>query len=392
MQISLVGLDLTESAVIWLDGVAVDLNVAIANGWVTFDPGTTGFTIDPSGAIIATTGPVTEPVPAVLTILVPFTTLDVQNVSPSGMGNGFLYDIAVDTNPPSIYGGEGDSVDGGAGNDSIATGAGADTVLGGAGNDTVNGGIGNDSLSGGDGNDGLDGRRGQRHPAGRRGQRHAGGGEGADVLSGGADRDSFAGLGADTITGGETGDDLDRLDLTDVASISFTGAESGTVTFNDGSILTFNEIEEVYVDGTLQPPTDGIVHGTTGGDTMSPGYTDGQGDQIDGADGDDDTILGGDGNDSIQAGAGNDSVSGGAGADTLIGGLGNDTLSGDVGADRFVYTGAFGADTVSGGHDYDIIDLSGHPNPVSVVFTAPGAGTITDTVTGESSRSTASKA
>ncbi len=383
VQISLVGLDLTESAVIWLDGVAIDLNVAIANGWVTFDPGTTGFTIDPSGAIIATTGPVTEPVPAVLTILVPFTTLDVQNVSPSGMGNGFLYDIAVDTNPPSIYGGEADSVDGGAGNDSIVTGAGADTVLGGAGNDTVNGGIGNDSLSGGEGNDGLAGGEGNDTLLGDAGNDTLAGGEGADVLSGGADRDSFAGLGADTITGGETGDDLDRLDLTDVAGISFTGAESGTVTFNDGSILTFSEIEEVYVDGTLQPPTDGIVHGTTGDDTMSPGYTDGQGDQIDGADGDNDTILAGDGNDSIQSGAGNDSVSGGVGADTLIGGLGNDTLSGDVGADRFVYTGAFGADTVSGGHDYDIIDLSGHPNPVSVVFTAPGAGTITDTVTGE---------
>jgi Ca2+-binding RTX toxin-like protein len=70
------------------------------------------------------------------------------------------------------------------------------------------------------------------------------------------------------------------------------------------------------------------VSGTTGDDTMGPGYVDKDGDHIDGPDGTDGTIDGGAGRDSIDAGAGDDLVLGGGGNDTLHGGAGDDTLDG----------------------------------------------------------------
>ena len=89
------------------------------------------------------------------------------------------------------------------------------------------------------------------------------------------------------------------------------------------------------------------------------------------------------GDDQLYGGAGNDTIQGDHGDDTLYGGAGNDILSGGKGWDRFVFSDGFGADTVIGGENYDTIDLTGLANPVSVVFSGVGAGTITDTVTGE---------
>ena len=55
---------------------------------------------------------------------------------------------------------------------------------------------------------------------------------------------------------------------------------------------------------------DGVVDGTAGNDKMGAGYTDTQTDAIDGADGNDDTIVGYYGNDKINGGAGNDAIYG----------------------------------------------------------------------------------
>ena len=74
---------------------------------------------------------------------------------------------------------------------------------------------------------------------------------------------------------------------------------------------------------------DGAVVGTGAADDMQPGYTDANGDQIDGADGVDDTILALGGDDTVDAGEGNDTVYGGSGADSLDGGDGDDTIFGD---------------------------------------------------------------
>lgn len=76
-----------------------------------------------------------------------------------------------------------------------------------------------------------------------------------------------------------------------------------------------------------------------------------------------DTILGGAGNDVINAGDGintvdggdgNDSISSGAGVDTITGGLGDDRFDAGAGDDTLV--GAGGDDTVQGGLGNDVLE------------------------------------
>ena len=67
------------------------------------------------------------------------------------------------------------------------------------------------------------------------------------------------------------------------------------------------------------------VEGTEVGDYMTVGYTDAQGDQIDGTDGQNEIIYGFGGDDTIIAGAGNDTILGGVGADSIDGAGGTDT-------------------------------------------------------------------
>jgi Ca2+-binding RTX toxin-like protein len=72
-------------------------------------------------------------------------------------------------------------------------------------------------------------------------------------------------------------------------------------------------------------------------------------------DDDNDTLIGGHGNDSLYGGNGDDILDGGidkdtlygdAGNDILIGGLGKDTLRGGSGKDKFVLAAGHGADTI----------------------------------------------
>jgi len=120
---------------------------------------------------------------------------------------------------------------------------------------------------------------------------------------------------------------------------------------------------------TLAP--DAIVHGTTGDDVIVGGYSDGQTDPVDGADGDNDTIHAMGGNDSVEAGAGqdliyagsgNDTVFGGTGDDRAYGGTGDDELHGDDGNDLLdggdgqdTLYGGIGNDTLSGGAGNDTL-------------------------------------
>ncbi len=76
---------------------------------------------------------------------------------------------------------------------------------------------------------------------------------------------------------------------------------------------------------------DGVVDGTAGDDLMQPGFTDADGDQIDGSDGDNDVIEAGTGNDTVEGGAGHDTIAGQAGDDSLSGGAGDDVIMGDGG-------------------------------------------------------------
>ena len=127
-------------------------------------------------------------------------------------------------------------------------------------------------------------------------------------------------------------------------------------------------------------PTPGSVDGLVTSEVMGIGYTDAQGDEIDGLDGLDDIIFGNAGDDSIDAGLGDDFVSGGQdndtiygsdgndtieGNDVIVGGLGEDSQSGGLGSDTF-YIGVDEGDSdiVVGGEDagnsdIDVLDLSG---------------------------------
>ncbi|APO88300.1 type I secretion protein [Donghicola sp. JL3646] len=144
----------------------------------------------------------------------------------------------------TIYGGDDDDlISGGDGNDFIDGGIDDDVVLGNAGDDTLTGGQGNDLLDGGDGNDIITG------------------GDGSDRLLGGLGNDTFiGGNGGDVVIGGEDADglDIDVLNLTgsgvDHIIYNDTDPEAGTVFFNDGSTMTFSEIENVipcFTPGTL---------------------------------------------------------------------------------------------------------------------------------------------
>jgi Ca2+-binding RTX toxin-like protein len=63
-----------------------------------------------------------------------------------------------------------------------------------------------------------------------------------------------------------------------------------------------------------------------------------------------DTIISGSGNDTVRGGQGADTISGGAGNDLIFGDLGNDTLSGGAGADTFWLTPGGGQDNIT---DFD---------------------------------------
>jgi Ca2+-binding RTX toxin-like protein len=115
---------------------------------------------------------------------------------------------------------------------------------------------------------------------------------------------------------------------------------------------------ELHIDNaqaSYEITQNGIVDGTASNDTIGIGYVDSQGDIVDGADGLNDTILGGGGNDSIDAGFGADSVSGGLGNDSLSGNDGNDILDGGAGQDTIF--GGQGNDTLIGDSE-EVIETS----------------------------------
>ncbi|MFV8557397.1 Hint domain-containing protein [Sulfitobacter sp. SBS6] len=253
-------------------------------------------------------------------------------------------------------------VDGGAGNDLLMGDDGDDLIDGGAGNDTLFGGDDDDTLIGGDGDDQLTG------------------GEGKDNISGGAGKDTiFGGTDGDTVDGGAGGfnadpalnTDDDTLDLTglnfrlrDLEPDSNGNGQNGTVDlYNDDGTsagsFKFTEIENIIGEEMAGP-----VDGLDSGEDMAPGYTDAQGDQIDGTDGINDTIFGNGGDDTIDSGLGDDTVDGGSGDDTftLTDGVDNDVIIGGE----------------SGETDGDVIDSTAVDDDLTVTFTDKEEGTLTN--------------
>lgn len=296
-------------------------------------------------------------------------------------------DGAASTVDLSLFGDDGnDTLRGGSGNDTLAGGAGRDRFFTSAGADTILGGAGRDRY---DVSDGFDG--------------------------------NFVDFGSEEITvdAAISTEFLSLYDVTTSVDIVFTSTNGGTVTSGAGETLTFvnaDGFEGAFgaggtfdaslaaYDVTLfdyggMTSVIGSAYddrlGAYGADPL--GVTDRY---YDGGVGDDDldtgngndTVLGGDGNDTIVTragddlifgGTGSDAVYAGTGSDTIYGGTGADSLFGDEDADTFRIEDNFGNDSINGGAGYDTIDLTALTTPVTVLFTAPGAGTITDVVTGD---------
>lgn len=111
----------------------------------------------------------------------------------------------------------------------------------------------------------------------------------------------------------------DSSELLDYETNDFqNGNPSGTYAIN-------------FVDG-VPSASGGIVDGTDGADTIDAAYPgDPDGNVIDGADGDADSVYGLGGDDVIESGSGADTVFGGTGNDTIDGGVGHDVIYGDNG-------------------------------------------------------------
>jgi Ca2+-binding RTX toxin-like protein len=267
---------------------------------------------------------------------------DVVNAS-ANMGYTYIQSLGGND---LVTGSDGDDVfDDQLGVGTIFDGQGNDTFFGGGGNDTIWSGNDNDTLYGGSGDDRLNGQEGDDTFFG---------GTGNDTLDGSDGQDLFVGsddMGNDTILGGDSGVDVDTVELGTVSSgvtVVFTGAESGTISFGS-SVATFDDIEQF----NLTNSNDSVdMSGSSAGGSVFGG---GGADSLLGGSGDD-ILLGGDGADTIGGGTGNDTVDGDAGDDLLFGGAGNDVLVGDDGNDTLF--GGTGADQFFGGAGNDTVTVA----------------------------------
>jgi len=155
-------LESLEVVTLSLDGIALDLNAAVASGDVSFE-GNGAFTIDASGRL---TGLLADPADSEqafleLTIRIPHSRLDVFiSTATFGSIDGAIYELFVDTNPlvPAISTSANDTLFGDAGNDLLRGRDGDDLIAGGVGNDRFEPGTGHDTISD-FGNDDTDGAR-----------------------------------------------------------------------------------------------------------------------------------------------------------------------------------------------------------------------------------------
>lgn len=113
---------------------------------------------------------------------------------------------------------------------------------------------------------------------------------------------------------------------------------------------------------TLGNGDDNSITGGSGSDTV---FAQGGNDTVSGLAGQD-RLLGGSGDDNILGGNGDDAIGGGEGNDKLLGGAGNDVISGGTGSD--VLGGGTGDDLLIGGADRDT--LSGGSGADTFVFLA----------------------
>ena len=245
-----------------------------------------------------------------------------------------------------------DNIDALGGNDSVAGAAGNDRLVGGIGNDTLDGGLGQDILVGGSGNDTLIAGTYSTSTLGWDGLRYAYtytfdafsevllGGDGADTLRGGNGSDVLdGGTGADIIYG-----DYNSYDALNATEEQLKGMFNDTIFGGEGADTIFGGYGVDYIDAG------------TGDDRATLGSGGGY---LDGGEGND-TLYGSTGNDTIYGGPGDDAIqdSYATGDDFADGGAGNDTI-------RYQYH-KVGSLTLVGGDGNDTIDLEGGTSYASI--------------------------
>lgn len=386
-----------ETLTLTIDGVAVNLTTAIANGSVTFTQPSSVYAVNGAGQMTRIGGAGSSTVVGTLTINVPYTTLSLSvtgttnnglwyeyyanttplNVAAAAGGDDTLYGragndvITGDSGNDSLFGEDGnDTLSGGADNDTLSGGLGNDVLAGDAGNDSLLGDEGDDSLTGGTGNDTLSGGAGNDTLLGEAGNDILLGDTGDDSLNGGAGNDTLeGGDGNDTLTGGSEGDLLQGNSGMDYAD--YTGSDAGVSVDLFTGFGTYGHAGGdtlAGVDGLFGSAFDDTLLGFDGFSTVPGGaytnifYGNAGNDSLNGRGGDDflyggadnDILQGGSGADLLDGGIGNDNLQGDAGNDTLYGGTGNDNLNGGDDADQLF--GDDGLDTLSGGAGNDSLD------------------------------------
>lgn len=253
-------------------------------------------------------------------------------VTPDGIVDGTSGDDAikagyVDAQGDAVDGfdGNNDSISAGGGNDQISSGKGNDTVDGGDGNDNVEGGQGNDTLFGGTGDDNLGGDGQWLNPA--------------DYTSG-------PGITATNLTIVNSADgpiELWWIDQSNALQFYETIQPGETYlqpTFEDHNWILRDE-DGYYLE---------VIEGAS---NQTVDY---------GAEGLNDSVDGGIGNDIVRGLLGDDTLAGGEGNDTVSGGYGSDLLDGGDGNDRAVF---------AGNHDDYTYDIIG-PNQITVTHIPTG--------------------
>jgi len=247
------------------------------------------------------------------------------------------------------------------GNDVIDGGQGVDYIYGNAGNDYIDGGTEGDFIWG-------DSKylAGQYH-----GNDILKGGEGNDQLvGGGADDSLWGGVGEDLLVGDEVRyndgtvsvltDDLhgsDEIHGGDAADQIIGGGAADLIYGDDGDDVIWGDSQ--VVDGSyITADTyhgDDRIYGGAGNDSIK-------------GDGGNDTIHGGAGADSLEGGQGNDMLEGGAGADYLDGGRGDDLYVFRVGDSQLSEIET--RDTIVDGDGHDTIEISAVRGDISITVNA----------------------
>lgn len=144
-------------------------------------------------------------------------------------------------------------------------------------------------------------------------------------------------------------EDSESINVTGTGSGGCTGSGTGLVTCPDSAISSINvdagDMNDTVTIQSLADPA--TVLGGTGDDTLDAGSATAAVTLDGGVD--NDSLTGGGGNDRLSGGTGNDVLFGGGGNDILSAGAGNDLIDGDSGSDQLVE----GADT-----DFTLTDSS----------------------------------